>query len=57
MLDDVEVSDDHNGRTSDHSVARNHESWDHLSALEVAHLDVGNYKLAIWIPKGHWFLQ
>ena len=38
-------------------MAKNHETWDHLSALEVAHLDEGQYKLSIGIPKGHWFLQ
>jgi len=57
MLDEVEVNDERLADTSDYSVARNHKSWDHLSALEVPHLDVGHYQLKILIPKAQWFLQ
>ena len=33
------------------------EAWDHLSAIEVAHLPQGKYTLTIAIPKAHWFAQ
>ena len=55
MLDDVEFSDDHLGQQSDLSVARNHDSWDHLQSIEVSGLAKGKYRLTIDIPKGHWF--
>ena len=57
MLDDVEVNADRLAETSDMSVAKNRDAWDHLSAVEVAHLPAGHYKLSIAIPKGHWFVQ
>lgn len=45
MLDEVELSSEHLADTSDVSVARNHQKWDHLSLLEVPHLETGHYKL------------
>lgn len=57
MLDDVEINEEKLADQSDFSVTRNHQTWDHLSALEVAHLEPGKYKLLIAIPKGHWFSQ
>ena len=55
MLDDVETNEEHLGEQSDFGVARNHDAWDFLSALEVAHLEAGLYKIQIAVPKGSWF--
>ena len=55
MLDDVETNEEHLGEQSDFGVARNHDAWDFLSVLEVAHLEAGPYKIQIAVPKGSWF--
>lgn len=56
MLDSVETNDEHINHGEDVSVARTHDEWDHLSAIEIGHLDVGRYMLSLSIPKGHWFI-
>ena len=57
MLDKVETNDEHINRGEDVSVARVHDEWDHLTAIEIGHLDVGRYLLSLSIPKGHWFIE